>query len=297
MKKVKSSIISNIKSSQWAGYKYKLEELSILPVMDDAGLNLAVSLFDIYLLENLVDAYYDYFVYSLDYESNSSEISNFSFDSYWDTLDELDSTQDIQVFFNDLNLEEYMVSVELLDSVLFEEIDEDYIIQVYYTLLIWGPLELVYHSLTKSTWTSYSLRRADILQTLFFSSIFKIYIYFANLYDVQNYIINRNFGYFIFNKLTYKLIYYKSKHLNVLYSGLFEFMSKSWIYYLVYTLYFLISLVSFVLLYNLALLQYIFRIMLYWITRKVLSGTFYLKWDFYICILHNISQVHETNPY
>ena len=148
--KLKLSILSNIKNSRWAGYKHRLEELSISPLMDKAGLKLSVSLFDVYLLENLVDIYYDYFVYSLDYESNSSESSNFNFDLYFDTFEDLDSTHDIQVYFNDLDIEEYVIPVELLDSLFFEEVDEDYIIEFYYTLLIWGPLELVYHSLTKS---------------------------------------------------------------------------------------------------------------------------------------------------
>jgi hypothetical protein len=97
---------------------------------------MSILLFDIYLLENLVQSYYDYHIYNVDYESFMEEHNIFSFDYFADSVEELDYKEEFLVSFVNSSLEGYSVSSEFVESLLFEEIDEDFIIQYYYTFLL-----------------------------------------------------------------------------------------------------------------------------------------------------------------
>lgn len=268
---IKDSILLHVTRSRWAGYKSRVEEFYKIPFVDTESINMSILLFDIYLLENLVQAYNDYFVYSVDYESFMEEQSFFSFDYFIDSLEELEYKEENLVSFSYRNLEPYLFPSDFVDSLLFEENDEDFIVQYYYTFFIWGPLEILYHNLTKNTWHSFFLKNIDNFYLYLVLLIFKLNVYFSNFYNFQALFLNRSMFYLILNKWNSNFMYYKVKNFNVQYSLSFESSSKSIFYYFSYFVKFVMNTLFFLFFYNVAFLLNIFRITMYWFTNKILA--------------------------
>ncbi len=283
--KLKNFILSTVSRSRWAGYKNKLSELSVLPSIDEASINTSFLMFDVRLLEDLVEIYNDYFIDNIDYEFFMEEHSSFEFYSSVDSIEDIDDIQEVSLFFNTRSKDNYIVPSEVLDFLFFEDIDEDFVTQYNYNFLIWGPLEMLYHSLTTNSWTSNRLKTFDNFSISLFFKVFKLFIYFVSLYMLKGYISSKDNGYFILNKWNVNLLYYRSKALRILYSNWFEALPKTFLHYIIYIIYFLVYVIFSLFLYNLAVMLNIFKIISYWFTHNILTFIFGQSFFFFIFIV------------
>jgi hypothetical protein len=93
-------------------------------------------MFNIHLLEDLVEIYNDYFIDKLDYEFFMEEHSNFGFDFFIDNMEDVSDMEDLNFFFNNSHNDDYVLPIEFIDFLLFEDIEEDFISQFNYNFLI-----------------------------------------------------------------------------------------------------------------------------------------------------------------
>lgn len=152
-------------------------------------------LFDIYLLEDVVEAHEDYFMFQLDYEYNSKELYENSFDSFVEDLETLYNSDDVALSLKSRVLVDYEVSKDLIETLLFNVEDEDFIVEFYYKFLFWGPLEVVYSNIYCDN--DNSLRLVQGFSYRVFIFVQKLYVYFPEMYTFQHLFVGGNVNIYI----------------------------------------------------------------------------------------------------
>lgn len=126
--KEKKKIVNQLIRSHWIGYKSVLEELNTTPYIDNISITKSKLLFDIFLLENVVQFRDNKFTRCLDYEIGYGDYMFNSFDYLKDQVQLYDDVLEVENYPKNMGSNDYIFDFSFLDSLIVSEFDDDFLI-------------------------------------------------------------------------------------------------------------------------------------------------------------------------
>lgn len=269
--KTKFDVNKDLTKFRWIHYKKFIIKFKEAPFVDKVSLIWTRGFFDVYLLEYVVKTYNKSFLYFFDHELMYSEQKKFGFKRFLSLLELWDILDEELFLFNakfDIN-KIYMLNSDVFDSLIVLE-NSDLIYQRDYKLLLWGPLELVYHNLYSVVWIS---KKASVYK---FSVVYQLFHYlsvnFRGFYGFQEIYNTISKEFYVLNYFIFYNFYYKYKSgLYIYYSSFMNKTSILWIDVFRSVIQLVFSRFLFLLQYFISYFRYSLKLLLYFITTNMLK--------------------------